>query len=54
MSKPLDATTKELLEAHPEPWMRLLLGTEMGRVIVLNADCRWVPTTQPDSPTGSG
>jgi hypothetical protein len=38
MSKPFDATTKELLEAHPEPWTRLLLGTEMGQVIVLNAD----------------
>jgi predicted transposase YdaD len=44
LSRPFDATTKELLEAHPEPWLRLLLGTDVGRVSVLNADLSTITT----------
>src|SRR5437660_9431679 len=38
VSKPFDATTKELLEAHPAAWLRLLLRSEIPAVVVLNAD----------------
>jgi hypothetical protein len=38
MSKMFDATAKELLESYPESWIRLLLGTDVGHVRVLNFD----------------
>ena len=44
MSKPFDATTKELLEAHPEAWLRLLLRSEVPPVVVLNADLSTITT----------
>ena len=44
MSKPFDNTTKELLEAHPETWVRLLLQADVGPVRVLNADLSTITT----------
>ena len=32
MSKPFDATTKELLESDPQAWLELLLGRQLGEV----------------------
>lgn len=44
MSKPFDATTKDLLEAHPESWMAYLHLPCRGPVRVINADLSTVTT----------
>lgn len=38
MSKPFDATTRHLLEAHPESWMEYLHLPRRGTVHAINAD----------------
>ncbi len=38
MPKPFDAATKDLLERHPRAWITLLLGRDVGRVRVVDAD----------------
>ena len=48
MTKPFDATTKELLESDPRAWLELLLGRELGEVRILNVDLSTI-TTEADS-----
>jgi predicted transposase YdaD len=48
MSKPFDATTKELLEKDPKAWLELLLGRRLDTVRVLNVDLATI-TTEADS-----
>jgi predicted transposase YdaD len=48
MSKPFDATTKELLESDPRAWLELLLGRQLGEVRILNVDLSTI-TTEADS-----
>lgn len=36
--KPYDSTLKELVERHPRPWLRLLLGHDVDDVQVIYAD----------------
>ena len=48
MSKPFDATTKELLESDPRAWLELLLGRKVNDVRVLNVDLSTI-TTEADS-----
>jgi predicted transposase YdaD len=38
LSKPFDATTKELLERNPRAWLEFLLSRDVGKVRVVNAD----------------
>ena len=48
MSKPFDATTKELLESDPRGWLELLLGRRIGGARVLNVDLSTI-TTEADT-----
>jgi predicted transposase YdaD len=48
MSKPFDATTKELLASDPRGWLELLLGRRLKSVHVLNVDLSTI-TTEADS-----
>jgi predicted transposase YdaD len=48
MSKPFDATTKELIEKDLKAWLELLLGCTLDAVRVLNVDLATV-TTEADS-----
>ena len=48
MSKPFDATTKELLESDPRSWLEILLGRRVESVRVLNVDLSTI-TTEADS-----
>ncbi len=48
MSKPFDATAKELLEIDPRAWLELLLGRSFNRVRILNVDLSTI-TTEADS-----
>ena len=44
MTKPFDATMKELLESDPRAWLELLLGRELGDVRILNVDLSTITT----------
>ena len=48
MSKPFDATTKELIESDPRAWLELLLGRRLERVRTLNVDLSTI-TAEGDS-----
>ncbi len=48
MSKPFDATTKELIESDPRAWLELLLGRRLDRVRTLNVDLSTI-TAEGDS-----
>jgi predicted transposase YdaD len=48
MSKPFDATTRDLIESDPRAWAEFLLGRKLDRVRILNVDLSTI-TTEADS-----